>query len=53
MKEEHNDFNNIRKCVIHTMNILYYLSPNMEIENLTSINELIHLELLNEFNLLN
>ena len=45
MKEEHNDFNNIRKCVIHTMNILYYLSPDMEIENLTSINQLIVEEL--------
>ena len=41
IKEEYNDINNIRKCIIYTMDILYYLSPNMEIENLTSINELI------------
>ena len=41
MKDEYSDINNIRKCIIYTMDILYYLSPNMEIENLTSINELI------------
>ena len=41
IKEEYTDMNNIRKCIIYTMDILYYLSPNMEIENLTSINELI------------
>ena len=39
--EDYNDINSIRKCIIYTMDILYYLSPNMEIENLTSINELI------------
>ena len=41
MKDEYKDVNNIRKCIIYTMDILYYVSPNMEIENLTSINELI------------
>ena len=41
LKEEYNDINNIHKCIKYTMDILYYLSPNMEIENLTSINELI------------
>jgi hypothetical protein len=45
MKEEYNDINNVRKCIIYTMDILYNLSPNIEIENLTSINELIVEEL--------
>ena len=45
MKEEYNDINNIRKCIIYTMDIIYYLSPNIEIENLTSINKLIVEEL--------
>ena len=45
MKEEYNDLNNIRKCIIYTMDIIYYLSPNIEIENLTSINKLIVEEL--------
>ena len=45
MKEEYNDINNIRKCIIYTMDIIYYLSPNIEIENLSSINKLIVEEL--------
>ena len=44
-KEEYNDINNVRKCIIYTMDIIYYLSPNIEIENLTSINKLIVEEL--------
>ena len=45
MKEEYNDINNIRKCIIYTMDIIYNLSNNIEIEHLTSINKLIVEEL--------
>ena len=45
MKEEYNDINNIRKCIVYTMDIIYNLSSNIEIEHLTYINKLIVEEL--------